>query len=82
MSGGGVGESGGDRLELSSLHEAAPLLGMLSQFNLFRTRAYASLPSPPGRVPRLLHPHSSLFQALCSPGTQWNILPVGSNTAI
>lgn len=42
MSGGGVGESGGDCLELSSLHEAAPLLGMLSQLNLFRTRAYAT----------------------------------------
>ena len=42
MSGGGVGESGGDCLELSSLHEAAPLLGMLSQLNLCRTRAYAT----------------------------------------
>ena len=36
MSRGGVGESGGDCLELSSLHKAAPLLGMLPQLNLFR----------------------------------------------
>ena len=43
MSRGGVGESGGDCLELSSLHEAAPLLGMLPQLNLFRRRAYAHL---------------------------------------